>query len=283
MKYEHVTVPAAGRRIEINGDFSLTVPDRPIIPFIEGDGIGIDVTPAMQRVVDAAVAKAYGERRRICWMEVYSGEKANLRYGQWFPEETLHALREFVVSIKGPLGDAGRWRHALTERRHAAEPGPVRLRASDPLLPGGREPDARREPDRHGGVPREHRGHLRGHRVAGGLGGGPSAHRLPAEPAARHRDPLPFSSGIGIKPVSKEGSQRLIRKAIQYAIEHDRVSVTLVHKGNIMKFTEGAFRNWGYQLAREEFGARPIGGGPVAVLQEPAHGHRHRREGRHRG
>jgi isocitrate dehydrogenase len=272
MQYEHIAVPAAGGKIRINPDFSLAVPEQPIIPFIEGDGIGIDVTPAMQRVVDAAVSKAYGSGRRIHWMEVYSGEKANLRYGTWFPDETLHALREFVVSIKGPLGTpvGGGMRSLNVAMRQNLDlyacVRPIRYfpGVASPMLDASLTDMV---------VFRENT-----EDIYAGIewpAGSAEVHRLIAYLQRELKVTeirFPSSSGIGIKPVSKEGSQRLIRKAIQYAIEHDRVSVTLVHKGNIMKFTEGAFRNWGYQLAREEFGAKPIGEGPWLSFRNPLTG-----------
>jgi len=262
MQYEHIVVPPDGQRIRINTDASLEVPDRPIIPFIEGDGIGIDVTPAMLRVVNAAVDKAYRGRRRIAWMEIYSGEKASERYGQWFPDETLQALREFVVAIKGPLATpiGGGIRSLNVAMRQSLDlyacVRPIRY------FPGVSTPmqDAsltdmvvfrENTEDIYAGIEWP-AGSAEVHKLISYL------HRELGVTGIR----FPASSGIGIKPVSKEGSQRLIRKAIQYAVDHDRVSVTLVHKGNIMKFTEGAFRNWGYQLAREEFGAREIGSGP---------------------
>src|SRR5215469_12601454 len=258
MQYEHIVVPPEGRRISVNPDNSLNVADNPIIPYIEGDGIGIDVTPAMLRVVNAAVEKAYGGKRRISWMEVYSGEKANARYGQWFPDETLSALRDFVVSIKGPLGTpvGGGIRSLNVAMRQSldlyANVRPIRY------FPGVASPmqDAsltdmvvfrENTEDIYAGIEWP--------------AGSPEVKRLIAflqRDLDVHAIRFPESSGIGIKPVSREGSQRLIRKAIQYAIDNDRVSVTLVHKGNIMKFTEGAFRNWGYELAREEFGAQPL-------------------------
>jgi isocitrate dehydrogenase len=272
MQYEHLTVPADGGTIRINADRTLNVPDEPILPFIEGDGIGIDVTPAMQRVVDAAVAKAYGRRRRIHWMEVYSGEKATRRYGQFLPDETLHALREFVVSIKGPLGTpiGGGMRSLNVAMRQNLDlyacVRPIRY------FPGVASPmiDAsltdmvvfrENTEDIYAGIEWP--------------AGSAEVQKLIAYLQTQLNVTairFPDSSGIGIKPVSKEGSQRLIRKAIQYAVEHDRVSVTLVHKGNIMKFTEGAFRNWGYQLAREEFGAVPIGEGPWLSFKNPLTG-----------
>jgi len=273
MEFQHIAVPEAGRRIRINADSSLDVPDEPIIPFIEGDGIGIDVTPAMRRVVDAAVAQAHGGHRRVRWMEVYAGEKAHARYGQRLPQETLAALREFVVSIKGPLGTpVGEGLRSLNvairqELDLYANVRPIRY------FPGVASPMAdasltdmvvfrENTEDIYAGIEWP--------------AGSPEVHKL----TAFLQDELqvtairfPDSSGLGIKPVSKQGSQRLVRKALQYAIDQDRVSVTLVHKGNIMKFTEGAFRNWGYEVARDEFGARPIGSGPWLSFANPKSGH----------
>jgi isocitrate dehydrogenase len=272
MEYQHIVVPEAGRRIRLNADFSLSVPDEPIIPFIEGDGIGVDVTPAMRRVVDAAVQKSYGSRRQLRWMEVYAGEKAAALYGQWFPEETLHVLREFVVSIKGPLGTpvGGGMRSLNVAMRQDLDLyaciRPIRY------FPGVASPmqDAsltdmvvfrENTEDIYAGIEWP-AGSTEVHELIDFL-----QQRLHVT-AIR----FPDSSGIGIKPVSKEGSQRLVRKAIQYTIDHDRVSVTLVHKGNIMKFTEGAFRNWGYELAKEEFGAKPLGDGPWLSFVNPLSG-----------
>jgi isocitrate dehydrogenase len=272
MEFQHILVPEAGRRIRINADFSLDVPDEPILPFIEGDGIGIDVTPAMRRVVDAAVARAYGGARRVRWMEVYAGEKANALYGQWAPEETLVVLREFVVSIKGPLGtpvSTGLRSLNVAIRQELdlyANVRPIRH------FPGVASPMAdasltdmvvfrENTEDIYAGIEWP--------------AGSPEVHKLIAFLQAElHVTAIRFpeSSGIGIKPVSKEGSQRLVRKALQYTIDNDRVSVTLVHKGNIMKFTEGAFRDWGYEVAREEFGARPIGSGPWLSFPSPRGG-----------
>jgi isocitrate dehydrogenase len=272
MQYEHIVVPPHGQKITVNTDLSLNVPDKPIIPYIEGDGIGIDVTPAMLRVVNAAVEKAYGSRREVAWMEVYSGEKANARYGQWFPDETLHALREFVVSIKGPLGTpiGGGIRSLNVAMRQSLDlyacVRPIRY------FPGVSSPmqDAsltdmvvfrENTEDIYAGIE--------------WAAGTPDVHKLITYLQREFNVSgirFPASSGIGIKPVSREGSQRLIRKAIQYAIDHDRVSVTLVHKGNIMKFTEGAFRNWGHQLAKDEFGAKEIGSGPWMSFRNPVTG-----------
>ena len=273
MEFQHIVVPEAGRRIRVNADFSLDVPDEPIIPFIEGDGIGIDVTPAMRRVVDAAVAQAYGGRRRVRWMEAYAGEKANALYGQWFPPETLAALREFVVAINGPLGTpvgAGVRSLNVAIRQELdlyANVRPIRY------FPGVATPMAdasltdmvvfrENTEDIYAGIEWP-AGSAEVHRLIAFLQGELQVTAIR----------FPDSSGIGIKPVSKQGSQRLVRKALQYTVDQDRVSVTLVHKGNIMKFTEGAFRNWGYEVAREEFGARPIGSGPWLSFTNPRSGH----------
>src|ERR1700751_580597 len=272
MEFQHIEVPKAGERIGLNADFSLAVPDAPIIPFIEGDGIGVDITPAMRRVVDAAVAKAYGGGRHIAWMEVYSGEKANALYGQWLPEETLEALREFVVSIKGPLGTpVGGGMRSLNV---ALGPGLDLSACVRPIryFPGIVSPmlDAsltdmvvfrENTEDIYAGIEWP-AGSIEVKKLIAFLQGELEV------PAIR----FPDSPGIGIKPVSREGSQRLVRKALRYCIDNDRVSVTLVHKGNIMKFTEGAFRNWGYEVAREEFGARPIGSGPWLTFTSPRGG-----------
>ncbi|MGE0581747.1 MAG: NADP-dependent isocitrate dehydrogenase [Steroidobacteraceae bacterium] len=272
MQYDHVKIPAAGERITVNPDATIGVPDHPLIAYIEGDGIGIDVTPAMLKVVDAAVEKTYRGKRRIAWVEIFAGEKANRLYGQWFPDETLHALREFVVSIKGPLATpiGGGIRSLNVAMRQNLDlyacVRPIRY------FPGVASPmqDAsltdmvvfrENTEDIYAGIE-----YPTGSQEVQKL-----IHFLQSELHATGIR-FPASSGIGIKPVSKEGSQRLIRKAIQYAVENDRVSVTLVHKGNIMKFTEGAFRNWGYQLAKDEFGATEIGGGPWMSFRNPVSG-----------
>jgi isocitrate dehydrogenase len=272
MQYEHIVLPKSGHRITVNPDHSLNVPDDPLIPFIEGDGIGIDVTPAMRRVVDAAVQKAYGKKRQIHWVEIYSGEKATRLYGAFLPDETLHALRDFVVSIKGPLGTpVGEGIRSLNVAVRQtldlyANVRPIRH------FPGVSSPmqDAS-QTDMV--VFRENT-----EDIYAGIewpSGSAEVHKLISYLQREFgvtNIRFPVSSAIGIKPVSKEGSDRLIRKAMQYAIDNDRVSVTLVHKGNIMKYTEGAFRNWGYQLAREEFGAKEIGGGPWMTFPNPITG-----------
>ena len=271
MKFDKIAPPKDGARIEINSDTTLSVPERPVIPFIEGDGIGVDVTPVMRKVVDAAVRMAYGGKRRIGWMEVYAGEKAVQKYGKhvYLPEETLHALREYVVSIKGPLGTpvGGGIRSLNVAMRQAMDlyacVRPIRY------FPGVETPMKDSEltdmvvfrentEDIYAGIE--------------WAAGTPEVHKVITflqEQMGVTGIRFPNSSGIGIKPVSKEGSQRLVRKAIRYCIDHDRVSVTLVHKGNIMKYTEGAFRNWGYQVAKEEFGAVDIDGGPWCKFRNP--------------
>ncbi|MGA9853388.1 MAG: NADP-dependent isocitrate dehydrogenase [Gammaproteobacteria bacterium] len=275
MKFEKITTPKDGERITINSDSTLSVPEKAIIPFIEGDGIGMDVTPVMRKVTDAAVQKAYAGKHKIGWMEVYAGEKAVQKYGKdmYLPEETLHALREYVVSIKGPLGTpiGGGIRSLNVAMRQAMDlyacVRPIRY------FPGVSTPMKDSEltdmvvfrentEDIYAGIE--------------WAAGTPEVHKVITflqQQMGVTGIRFPNSSGIGIKPVSKEGSQRLVRKAIRYCIDHDRVSVTLVHKGNIMKYTEGAFRNWGYQVAKEEFGALDIDGGPWCKFKNPKTGH----------
>ena len=272
MKFEHISPPSDGRKITINADGSLIVPERPIIPFVEGDGIGRDISPVMIKVVNAAVEKAYQGRRQIRWMEVYAGEKANRIYGSWFPDETLFALRDYVVSIKGPLGTpiGGGIRSLNVAMRQSLDlyacVRPIRY------FPGVASPLAdasltdmvvfrENTEDIYAGI-----------EFATGSAQVLKLIRFLQNELGVTEIRFPESSGIGIKPVSKEGSQRLIRMAIKYAIENDRVSVALVHKGNIMKYTEGAFRNWGYLLAGEEFGATPIGAGPWMSFKNPLSG-----------
>ncbi|HXY76117.1 MAG TPA: NADP-dependent isocitrate dehydrogenase [Steroidobacteraceae bacterium] len=269
--YQHVTVPSGGRKITVNKDFSLVVPDQPIIPYIEGDGTGIDITPVMLRVVDAAVAKAYGGRRKIHWMEIYAGEKSTKVYGAdvWLPEETMSILKEYVVSIKGPLttpvgGGIRSLNVALRQeldlyvclrpvRWFAGVPSPVKAPEKVDMVIFRENSE-----DIYAGI----------EWPAGSDGAKKLTEFLVKEMGVK-KIRFPATSGIGVKPVSSEGTERLVRKAIQYAIANDRRSVTLVHKGNIMKFTEGAFRDWGYALAQKEFGAQPIDGGPWCKFKNP--------------
>ena len=276
MKYDHIVVPAEGERITLNPDFSFNVPNHPIVPFVEGDGIGIDVTPVMRRVVDAAVDKAYAGKRRIAWVEIYAGEKSNRIYGAgaWCPDETLQALRDFVVSIKGPLGTpvgSGIRSLNVAIRQQLDLYACVRPIRHFPGVSTPMKDSSQVEIV----VFRENT-----EDIYAGIEWPAGSAEVQKLIAYLHRElgvtsiRFPSSSAIGIKPVSKEGSQRLIRKAIQYAVDNDRFSVTLVHKGNIMKFTEGGFRNWGYQLARDEFGAQEIDKGPWLSFRNPITGHR---------
>ncbi|MBB5214963.1 NADP-dependent isocitrate dehydrogenase [Parapusillimonas granuli] len=274
MSYQHIKVPAAGQKITVNADFSLNVPDEPIIPYIEGDGTGADITPVMLKVVDAAVAKAYGGKRKIHWMEVYAGEKSTKVYGSdvWLPDETLDAVRDYVVSIKGPLttpvgGGIRSLNVALRQQLDLY----VCLR---PIQYFKGVPSPVREPEKTNMVIfREN-----SEDIYAGIefeAESPNAKKLIAflqNELGVNKIRFPETSGIGVKPVSREGTQRLVRKAIQYAIDNDRSSVTLVHKGNIMKFTEGGFRDWGYELAQKEFGAQLIDGGPWCKFKNPKTG-----------
>jgi isocitrate dehydrogenase len=272
--YQHVTVPAGGAKINIKPDFRLEVPDNPIIPFIEGDGTGVDITPVMIRVVDAAVAKAYEGKRKIHWMEIYAGEKSVRLYGPdvWLPDETFTILRDYVVSIKGPLttpvgGGIRSLNVALRQQLDLY----VCLR---PVRYFKGVPSPVKEPEKIDMVIfREN-----AEDIYAGIEwpeGSPEAKKvidfLINEMGVR-KIRFPKTSGIGIKPVSREGTERLVRKAMQYAIDNDRRSVTLVHKGNIQKFTEGAFRDWGYALAKREFGAKEIDGGPWSSFRNPRTG-----------
>ena len=275
MAYQHIDIPRDGRPIEVR-DGVLNIPERPIIPFIEGDGIGVDITPAMRAVVDAAVQRAYGGKRSIAWMEIYAGEKANRVYGEdtWLPEETLRAIREFLVSIKGPLTTpvGGGIRSINVALRQELDLyvclRPVRYFDGTPSpLKNPEDTDMvifrENSEDIYAGIEWEAETDA-ARRIIGFLQNEMGVRKIR----------FPASSGIGIKPVSREGTERLVRRAIQYAIDNDRDSVTLVHKGNIMKFTEGAFKNWGYELARREFGAEPIDGGPWCSLNNPRSGKR---------
>jgi isocitrate dehydrogenase len=271
MQYDKIRLPEGGEPVSVNTDFTIAVPDRPIIPFIEGDGIGIDVTPVMRTVVDAAVASAYGGVREIAWMEIFAGEKATREYGsgQFLPEETVDALRRFVVSIKGPLATpiGGGFRSLNVSIRQALDlyacVRPIRY------FPGVQTP--LKDSDLVSMVVfRENTEDIySGIEWPAGSPEGLKLIKFLQDELGVTGIRFPSSAGLGIKPVSREGSQRLIRKALNYAVDEDRKSVTLVHKGNIMKFTEGAFRNWGYQIARDEFGAEEIDGGPWLRFRNP--------------
>jgi isocitrate dehydrogenase len=272
--YQHIEVPADGQKITVNADYSLNVPDTPIIPYIEGDGTGVDITPVMIKVVDAAVRKAYGGRRKISWMEIYSGEKSTTVYGPdvWLPEETLEALKEFVVSIKGPLttpvgGGIRSLNVALRQQLDLY----VCLR---PVRYFTGVPSPLKQPEKTDMVIfRENSEDIyAGIEWAEGSDGAKKVIEFLTREMGVTKIRFPQSSGIGVKPVSREGTERLVRKAIQYAIDHDKPSVTIVHKGNIMKYTEGGFRDWGYALAQKEFGAALIDGGPWCKFSNPKTG-----------
>ncbi len=273
--YQHITVPADGKKITVNADFSLTVPDNPIIPYIEGDGTGVDISPVMIKVIDAAVAKAYAGKRKIRWMEIFAGEKSTVVYGPdvWLPEETLDVLKEYVVSIKGPLttpigGGIRSLNVALRQqldlyvclrpvRYFTGVPSPVREPEKTDMVIFRENAE-----DIYAGIEWEQ--------------GSASAKKLIdflIKEMGVTKIRFPETSGIGIKPVSREGTERLMRKAIRYAIDNDKPSVTIVHKGNIMKYTEGSFRDWGYALSQKEFGATLIDGGPWSKFKNPTTGH----------
>ena len=270
----HIQIPAHGQKITVNADMSLNVPLQPIIPFIEGDGVGVDVTPVMRKVVDAAVAKAYGGARQIQWMEVYAGQKSTRVYGPdvWLPEETLDAVREYVVSIKGPLTTpVGGGIRSLNVALRQELDLYVCLR---PVRYFKGVPSPVREPEKTDMVIfRENSEDIyAGIEFAAGTDKARKLIDFLRDELGIDKIRFPETSGLGIKPVSKEGSQRLVRQAIQYAIDHDKPSVTLVHKGNIMKFTEGSFRDWGYELALQEFGGELIDGGPWVQVPNPKTG-----------
>ena len=272
--YQHIKVPAEGQKITVNADMSLNVPDQPIIAYIEGDGTGRDITPVMLKVVDAAVAKAYGGRRKIHWMEVYAGEKSTQVYGPdvWLPEETLNAVRDYVVSIKGPLttpvgGGIRSLNVALRQeldlyvclrpvRYFTGVPSPLKRPDLTDMVIFRENTE-----DIYAGIEWQ----------AETDGAKKLINFLQTEMGVK-KIRFPETSGIGIKPVSKQGTERLVRKAIQYAIDNDRKSVTIVHKGNIMKFTEGGFRDWAYDLAKNEFGAQLVDGGPWCKFTNPKTG-----------
>ena len=272
--YKHIKVPTEGQKLSVGKDFSLKVPDQPIIPYIEGDGTGVDITPVMLKVVDAAVAKAYGGKRKIHWMEIYAGEKSTKVYGPdvWLPDETLEAVKEYIVSIKGPLTTpvGGGIRSLNVALRQQLDlyvclrpiqyfkgvPSPVKAPEKTNMVIFRENSE-----DIYAGIEFESQS--------------AQARKLIEflqKEMGVTKIRFPETSGIGVKPVSREGTQRLVRKAIQYAIDNDRPSVTLVHKGNIMKFTEGGFRDWGYELAAKEFGAELIDGGPWSKFKNPKTG-----------
>ena len=274
MGYQKIQVPASGDKITVNADNTLNVPNNPIIPYIEGDGIGVDISPVMIKVVDAAVEKAYGGQRKISWMEIYAGEKATQVYDQdtWLPKETLEAVRDYVVSIKGPLttpvgGGIRSLNVALRQeldlyvcqrpvRWFTGVPSPVKKPADVDMVIFRENSE-----DIYAGVEWK--------------AGSPEAEKVIkflTEEMGVKKIRFTENCGIGIKPVSLEGTKRLVRQALQYAVDNDRSSVTLVHKGNIMKFTEGAFKEWGYEVAREEFGAELLDGGPWMQFKNPTTG-----------
>ncbi len=273
MSYDKVIVPRDGQKITVNADLSMNVPNHPIIPFIEGDGIGVDITPVMIKVVDAAVEKAYKGKKSIVWMEVYCGEKAsNIYDGAYMPTETLEILREYVISIKGPLTTpvGGGMRSLNVAMRQELDlyvcQRPVRWFEGVP------------SPVHHPELTdmvifRENSEDIyAGIEWKAGTDDAIKVIKFLQDEMGVTKIRFPENCGIGIKPVSKEGSQRLVRKAIQHAIDHDLPSVTLVHKGNIMKYTEGAFKDWGYELAAERFDAELLDGGPWMTMKNPKTG-----------
>ncbi|OAI49124.1 isocitrate dehydrogenase (NADP(+)) [Gammaproteobacteria bacterium SCGC AG-212-F23] len=263
-----------GQKITVNADFSLNVPEQPIVPFIEGDGTGVDITPVMKKVVDAAVTTAYRDTRKIHWLEVYAGEKAVQKYGKdnWLPAETMQAIKEYVVSIKGPLTTpVGGGIRSLNVTLRQELDLYVCLR---PVRYFKGVPSPVKEPwlvdmvifrenseDIYAGI-----------EWAGDTPEAKQVIDFLKNTMKVKKIRFPEHCGIGIKPVSREGTSRLVRRAIQYAIENNRSSVTLVHKGNIMKFTEGAFRDWGYEVAKKEFHATAIDQGPWHVIKHPKTG-----------
>lgn len=271
MTFEKIHLPKQGKAITVSADLTLNVPDCPIIPFIEGDGIGVDVTPAMLKVVDAAVHKAYGDKKKIAWMEIYAGEKATTVYGadQWLPKETLDAIKEFVVAIKGPLttpvgGGIRSLNVAIRQeldlyiclrpvRYFSGTPSPIKEPWKTDMVIFRENSE-----DIYAGIEWK----------ADSVEAKKIIQFLREEMGVK-KIRFPEHCGIGIKPVSQQGTSRLVKAAIQYAIDNNRDSVTLVHKGNIMKFTEGAFKDWGYELARDRFGAELYQGGPWMTLKNP--------------
>jgi len=272
--YQHVKVPTSGSKITVNADGSLNVPDQPIIPYIEGDGTGVDITPVMLKVVDAAVAKAYGGKRKIHWMEIYAGEKSTKLYGPdvWLPEETLAIVKDYVVSIKGPLTTpVGGGIRSLNVALRQELDLYVCLR---PVRWFKGVPSPVKEPEKVDMVIfRENSEDIyAGIEWQAGTANAKKIIDFLVKEMGVKKIRFPETSSIGIKPVSSEGTDRLVRKALQYAIDNDRKSLTLVHKGNIMKFTEGGFRDWGYAIAQREFGAQLLDGGPWMSIKNPKSG-----------
>jgi isocitrate dehydrogenase len=267
--YQHIQIPAGGQKIKVKSDHSLDVPNNPIIPFIEGDGTGMDITPVMMKVVDAAVAKVYGGSKKIHWMEIYAGEKSTKIYGPdvWLPPETLEVLREYVVSIKGPLttpvgGGIRSLNVALRQeldlyvclrpvQYFTGVPSPVKEPEKTDMVIFRENSE-----DIYAGIEFEAQSDKAKKLI-----------KFLQDEFGVKKIRFPETSGLGIKPVSKEGTERLVRKAFQYAIDNDKPSVTIVHKGNIMKYTEGAFRDWAYALAQTEFGAELIDDGPWCKIK----------------
>jgi len=268
MSYNKITPPEEGTKIEVKSDGSLKVADNPIIPFIEGDGIGIDITPTMRHVIDSAVEKAYDGQKRIEWFEIYAGEKAVKFYGedQWLPEDTLKAIEEFVVAIKGPLttpvgGGIRSLNVAIRQNKdlyacvrpvkyYEGTPSPVKHPEKTDMVIFRENTE-----DIYAGIEYQT--------------GTPENKKLKdflINEMGVTQIRFPDTTSLGIKPISEEGTKRLVRSAINYALEEGRDSVTLVHKGNIMKFTEGSFKDWGYEVAREEYDAEVIGEGPWCKL-----------------
>ena len=273
-RYQHIQVPAEGHKITVNADMSLNVPDEPIIPFIEGDGTGADITPVMIKVVNAAVAKAYGGKKKIHWMEVFAGQKSTRIYGAdtWLPDETVHAIKDCVVSIKGPLTTpVGGGIRSLNVTLRQELDLYVCLR---PIQYFDGVPSPLKDPHKTNmAIFRENSEDIyAGIEFEAGSDNAKKLIQFLQDELGTHKIRFPLTSGIGVKPISREGTERLVRKAIQYAIDHDKPSVTIVHKGNIMKFTEGAFRDWAYDLAAKEFGAALIDEGPWMSFKNPKTG-----------
>jgi len=274
MSYRYIKVPTEGHAITANEDLSLKVPDNPVIPYIEGDGIGADISPVMIRVVDSAVQKAYQGEKKIAWMEIYAGEKATRVYGEdeWLPEESLAAMKDYIVSIKGPLTTpiGGGIRSLNVSIRQQLDlfacVRPVRYFH-------GIETPLKRPEDTEMVIYRENTEDIyAGIEWEEGTKEVKKVIKFFTEEMGITSIRFPGTSSIGVKPVSSQGTKRLVRKALQYAVDNDRKSVTLVHKGNIMKFTEGGFRNWGYELAKESYGAVEIGAGPWCEFKNPKTG-----------